>query len=271
MVITEVKNIWASRDVLWNLTLRELRSKYRRSFLGWTWSMVNPLATVGIYGFVFGIVFGATAPRGDPSGITNFTLYLVTGIIPWGFFSLVTNLSMSAMIGNAGLVRKVSFARETLVLSQSIFALVQHSIEMSIVVLLLALAGSPLLPWIPLAALAVLLMALFATGIGLVLSVANVYLRDLNYLWSIFLQIWFYGCAVVYDPAALNGKVPGYVEAIVRWNPMSVYIHMIRDMTFHGRAPSFGLLCTGVAYSLVSVVVGLVVFRKLNRRLAEEI
>ena len=149
MIISELRNIWKSRDVLWNLTLRELRSKYRRSFLGWSWSMLNPLATVGIFGFVFGVVFGATAPAGNPSGITNFTLYLVSGIIPWNFFSLVTNLSMGSMLGNAGLVRKVSFARETLVLSQSIFALVQHSIEMSVVVILLALAGSPLLPWLP--------------------------------------------------------------------------------------------------------------------------
>jgi len=73
MVIDEVKSIWASRDVLWNLTLRELRSKYRRSFLGWSWSMLNPLATVGIFGFVFGVIFGAKAPSGDPSGITDFT------------------------------------------------------------------------------------------------------------------------------------------------------------------------------------------------------
>lgn len=271
MVIDEVKSIWASRDVLWNLTLRELRSKYRRSFLGWSWSMLNPLATVGIFGFVFGVVFGAKAPAGDPSGITNFTLYLVSGIIPWGFFGLITNLSMSAMLGNAGLVRKVSFARETLVLSQSIFALVQHSIEMTIVVVLLALAGSPLLPWIPLTIYSVLLMALFATGLGLVLSVANVYLRDLNYLWTIFLQVWFYACAIVYDPAALKGKVPEFIEGVVRWNPMSVYIHMIRDTTFHGRGPTLVNLTVGTAYALVAVVIGLIVFRKLNRRLAEEI
>ena len=271
MVIDEVKSIWASRDVLWNLTLRELRSKYRRSFLGWSWSMLNPLATVGIFGFVFGVVFGAKAPAGDPSGITNFTLYLVSGIIPWGFFSLVTNLSMSAMLGNAGLVRKVSFARETLVLSQSIFALVQHGIEMTIVIVLLTIAGSPLLPWIPMTVFAVLLMALFATGIGLVLSVANVYLRDLNYLWSIFLQVWFYGCAIVYNPAALEGKVPGFVEWLVRWNPMSVYIHMIRDTTFHGRGPTLLSVVVGTGYAVVAATIGLVVFRKLNRRLAEEI
>lgn len=271
MVIAELKSIWESRDVLWNLTLRELRTKYRRSFLGWSWSMLNPLATVGIFGFVFGVVFGAKAPAGNPSGITDFTLYLVSGIIPWGFFGLVTNLSMSAMLGNAGLVRKVSFARETLVLSQSIFALVQHAIEMTIVIVLLALAGSPLFPWIPLTIVVVLLMAVFATGIGLVLAVANVYLRDLNYLWSIFLQIWFYACAIVYDPAALEGKVPGFVEGIVRWNPMSVYIHMIRDMTFHGRGPTFMHVLLGVVYSLTAALVGLSVFRKLNRRLAEEI
>jgi ABC-2 type transport system permease protein len=271
MVIDEVKSIWVSRDVLWNLTLRELRSKYRRSFLGWSWSMLNPLATVGIFGFVFGVVFGAEAPPGDPSGITDFTLYLVSGVIPWGFFGLVTNLSMSAMLGNAGLVRKVSFARETLVLSQSIFALVQHGIEMTIVVVLLGIAGSPLFPWLPVTVFTILMMALFATGIGLMLSVANVYLRDLNYLWSIFLQMWFYACAIVYNPSVLDGKVPGFVEGVVEWNPMSVYIQMIRDTTFHGRGPTATHVLIGVVYALVAAVLGLIVFRKLNRRLAEEI
>ena len=271
MVISELKSIWASKDVLWNLTLRELRSKYRRSFLGWSWSMLNPLATVGIFGFVFGVVFGATAPPGNPSGITDFTLYLVSGLIPWGFFGLVTNLSMGAMLGNAGLVRKVSFARETLVLSQAIFALVQHGIEMTIVVVLLAIAGSPLFPWIPVTILTVLLMALFATGLGLILAVANVYLRDLNYLWGIFLQMWFYATAIVYDPVVLEGKVPAFVEGVVKWNPMSVYIHMIRDTTFHGRGPTLLQTLVGTGYALAAAVLGLIVFRKLNRRLAEEI
>ena len=128
--VVQFKRLSDSRELLWNLTLRELRSKYRRSFLGWSWSLLNPLALVAIYGFVFGVVFGAEAPVGNPSGLTTYALYLLTGLLPWSFFGLVTGLGLSSLIGNAGLVRKVAFARETLVFSQAIFGFVQHCIEM---------------------------------------------------------------------------------------------------------------------------------------------
>ena len=73
----QLEELQRSKNLLWNLTLRELRSKYRRSFLGWAWSMLNPLSNMLIYWFVFGVVFGATAPVGDPSGVNNYAFYLL--------------------------------------------------------------------------------------------------------------------------------------------------------------------------------------------------
>ena len=83
--------------------------------------------------------------------------------------------------------------------------------------------------------------------------------------------MWFYACAIVYDPAALKGKVPGFAEQFVKWNPMSVYIHAIRNTTFDGRGPTALTFFAATAYAISSVLLGLVVFRKLDRRLAEEI
>jgi len=96
-------DVYKSRELLWNLTLRELRTKYRRSFLGWGWSMLNPLVTVAIYGFVFGTLFAATAPVGVPSGLTGFAYFLLCGLLPWNFFALVNNLGLGSISGNAGL------------------------------------------------------------------------------------------------------------------------------------------------------------------------
>ena len=92
-----VASVYQSRELLWNLTLRELRTKYRRSFLGWAWSMLNPLATVAIYGFVFGVLFNAQAPVGDPSGLTGFAYFLLCGLLPWNFFALVNNLGLGSI------------------------------------------------------------------------------------------------------------------------------------------------------------------------------
>jgi ABC-2 type transport system permease protein len=128
--IAALKRGFEARDLIVNLTLRELRAKYRRSFLGWTWSLLNPLATVALYSFVFGKIFGSEAPVGDPSGIDQFSLYLLCAIIPWGFFATVTSMSTSAILGNAGLVRKVAFPRQALVISQVLFMMVQTSIEL---------------------------------------------------------------------------------------------------------------------------------------------
>jgi ABC-type polysaccharide/polyol phosphate export permease len=135
--VQQLTELRRSQNLLWNLTLRELRAKYRRSFLGWAWSMLNPLSSMLIYTFVFAVVFGATAPVGEPSGIQVYGLYLLCGILPWGFFTLTTNLGMASLTGNAGLVRKVAFARETLVFAQVIFCVVQFSIEMGLLAIAL--------------------------------------------------------------------------------------------------------------------------------------
>ena len=200
-----VTDVYHSRELLWNLTLRELRTKYRRSFLGWAWSMLNPLSQIIIYGFVFGTLLGGTAPIGVPSGLDNFALWLLCGLLPWNFFSLVTALGLGAISANAGLVRRVAFPREVLVFSNVLHACVQFSIEMSLLFIVLLIAGSPFLIWLPLVVLTSVLLAMFATGIALALSVLAVYFRDVSYLWAILIQVWFFATPIVYLAVAPRG------------------------------------------------------------------
>ena len=148
-VMKAVLRVVAARELLWNFTLRELRTKYRRSVLGWSWSMLNPLATVAIYGFVFGVLFDATPPKGDPSDLENFALFMLCGLIPWNFFSLMNNLGMGAISANAGLVRRVAFPREILVFANVLHAGVQFLIELGLLCVVLLIAGSPLLAMAP--------------------------------------------------------------------------------------------------------------------------
>ena len=260
-----------SKNLLWNLTLRELRSKYRRSFLGWAWSMLNPLSNMLIYWFVFGVVFGATAPVGDPSGVTNYAFYLLCGILPWGFFSLVTNLGLGSLIGNAGLVRKVHFAWETLVFSQVIFSFVQFCIEMSLLCVVLIAAGSPILQWIPVAFLMMMLLTVYAAGFALALSASAVFFRDLRYLWTIIIQVLFFATPIIYSPDRLDGKLPPFLELVMQWNPMAVFIQSFRQLLYHGRTPELVNVAYLIVASIVSFVSGWAIFAKLSRRLAEEV
>jgi len=270
-IVQQLTELRRSQNLLWNLTLRELRSKYRRSFLGWAWSMLNPLSNMVIYWFVFGVVFGATAPTGNPSGIQVYALYLLTGILPWGFFALVTNLGLGSLLGNSGLVKKVYFAWETLVFAQVIFSFVQFCIEMTLLCVALLIVGSPIAPWIPVAFLLMLLLAVYAAGFALALSTLAVYFRDLRYLWTIIIQVMFFATPIIYTPDKIAGKVPPILEFILHWNPMAVFVLSFRHLLYSGRAPEWGHIAYLVAASIVAFVGGWTIFVKQSRRLAEEL
>jgi len=270
-IVQQLTELRRSQNLLWNLTLRELRSKYRRSFLGWAWSMLNPLSNMVIYWFVFGVVFGATAPTGNPSGIQVYALYLLTGILPWGFFALVTNLGLGSLLGNSGLEKKVYFAWETLVFAQVIFSFVQFCIEMTLLCVALLIVGSPIAPWIPIAFLLMLLLAVYAAGFALALSTLAVYFRDLRYLWTIIIQVMFFATPIIYTPDKIAGKVPPILEFILHWNPMAVFVLSFRHLLYSGRAPEWGHIAYLVAASILAFVGGWTIFVKQSRRLAEEL
>ena len=269
--VVQLKRLSSSQELLWNLTLRELRSKYRRSFLGWTWSLLNPLALVAIYSFIFGVVFGSEAPVGDPSGLTSYALYLLSGLLPWSFFGLVTGLGLSSLIGNAGLVRKVAFARETLVFSQSIFSLVQFSIEMLLLSTILVIAGSPILPWLPEVIMLMLLLTIFSTGLALALAVCAAYFRDLVYLWTIIMQAYFFATPIIYNADDLKGRVSDPILNVMNYNPMAVFVRAFRHTLYDGRGAEAGDILFLVIVSFSMFFIGFKIFHKFTRRLAEEL
>lgn len=103
----KLSDITSRRELFVNLTLRELRSKYKRSFLGWTWSLLNPLTSMLVYTAVFGVVLKVTPDVGDPSGLQNFSMFLLCGLLPYNFISNGLNGGMGSLIGNGNLVNKV--------------------------------------------------------------------------------------------------------------------------------------------------------------------
>src|SRR2546428_11466197 len=106
-----------SRELVVNLTLRELRGKYKRSVLGWTWSLLNPLSTVLIFSLIFGFFLKIQPPVGHPSGLHNFAVFLLCGLLPWNYLSGAMTQSMGALVGNSNLIKKVYFPREMLVVA----------------------------------------------------------------------------------------------------------------------------------------------------------
>ncbi|MBU3689409.1 MAG: ABC transporter [Acidimicrobiales bacterium mtb01] len=271
MGMNPVASVFASRELLWNLTLRELRTKYRRSFLGWTWSMLNPLANVAIYFFVFGVLFDAEAPRGVNSGIHGFAWFLLCALLPWNYWALINNSGLGAISANAGLVRRVAFPREVLVFSTVLHATVQFAIELGLLCVILLFVGSPFLPWLPIVLVTVVLLGIFASGFALALSALSVYFKDLAYLWGIVLQVWFFATPIVYNPDLIDEQAPSSIRPVLDNNPMKLVVEIFRDCLYHAQAPKWDSLGIFAIWAFASLGAGWWAFRHLDRRLAEEV
>jgi ABC-2 type transport system permease protein len=274
--LTTLGEYVSSKELMTNLTLRELRTKYKRSLLGWAWSLLNPLAMMTIFTLVFGVFLQIKPPPGEPSGFRSFPLFLMCGLLPWTFVVNGINGSITSLVTNANLIKKSYFPRELLVASQVVAWLISFSIEMLLLVAIFFAAGNRDLRYLPVVALVMLSLAVFVTGLGLTLSAANVYFRDVQHLIGIVLQVWFYLTPVLYPVSQVpeHSSVLGIelpARALYGLNPMVGFVEAIRDCLYDQRLPSTARLGALFLVSAVVFVAGLLVFKKLEGRLAEEL
>ena len=270
--VTALTEVAASRELLWNLTLRELRGKYKRSALGWSWSLVNPLVTMPLFTVLFPLFLRAHPGRGDPSGLDVFALWLLCGLLPWNFLATTLNGGAVALVGNSNLIKKVWFPRETLVGAVTGANLVTLLIELGVLTVAVTVAGNRTAPlWLPLVALVTALLVVFVLGLALALAVLNVYFRDTQHFLAIALQVWFYASPVVYPASYVEGHVPAAVFAAYQANPFALFAGTYRDLLYDLRWPPPGALGLLAVYAAGSLVLGGLVFRRLAGRLAEEL
>lgn len=271
--MSSARELVARRELLWNLTLRELRGRYKRSLLGWAWSLLNPIAFMLIYTFAFSIILNATPAPGDPSGLQSYALFLMCGLLPWSFFSVSVTTSMGAVVANGSLVRKVAFPREHLVISTIIAGLFTLAIELAVLSIALAFAGNVILPWVPVILLVMLLVAVFAAGLALALAAGNVYFRDLTYLWSIVVQGWFFATPIVYDQVLATNRLADKPLLLKAYNnlPLTVVVRMFRNLMYDLRMPRTLDFAVLTGYALVAVLIGWWIFDRAEGRFAEEL
>ncbi|MGH3369494.1 MAG: ABC transporter permease [Nocardioidaceae bacterium] len=274
--MTTLPEYAASRELMTNLTLRELRSKYKRSLLGWAWSLLNPLATMLIYTLVFGYILRVQPPRGDPSQVKNFALFLMCGLLPWNYLTSGVGGSIGNLLANANLVKKTYFPRDLLVASLVASCLTSFLIEIGLLAVALMLFGNMVLPFLPMTLLLIVLLTLFVTGLGLAFSVLNVYFRDVQHLVNILFQVWFYLNPIVYPielvperTSVLGVELPA--RAIYELNPMVGFVEAFRDLLYHLRLPPAGQVAYLVVVSVTVFLAGHQLFNMLEGRLAEEL
>jgi ABC-2 type transport system permease protein len=275
-VIRQIGAVVRRRDLLVNLTLRELRSRYKKSALGWMWSLINPLAMVAIYALVFSFFLKIEPPRGEPSGLQSFVIYLLCALIPWIYFSNSVQTSLDSLVGNAGLIKKVYFPRDMLVMAVVFSMLVSMLIEMSVVMVILLIAGNFVLPWIPMVLVLIVLETLLVLGASLFLSVANVYFRDVKHFIAIAMQALFYSTPIVYpisvvpdDVDVLGLTIP--LGDIYRLNPLVQTVQAFRSVLYDLRFPPLDTMLYLIGWGIGALAVGYWFFERHQRRLAEEV
>ena len=270
--MSTLREISSSRDLFVNLTLRELRGKYKRSVLGWGWSLLNPLSMMLIYTLIFSLIFKQKIAPGDPSGLDLFPFFLLCGLLPWSYLANSMANGMESLVGNANLIKKVYFPREVVVGAIVASWLVSFLIEMSVLCVAVLIAGNMVLPWLPIIVFFIALETVYVVGIALLLSVCNVYFRDVRHLIGILLQLWFYLTPIIYPITFVPEHSHGFpVRTIFLLNPMARFTRVFRNLIYDLRWPllSDTLYLMGVAAA--SVAIGLWVFKRLEGRLGEEL
>ena len=263
--------IWGYRELVGRLVQRELGARYKRSVLGWLWSMLNPAATLAIYALIFGVLLKFDPPRAGNGRFDNFALYLFCALVMWNTFHGIITGAMTALLDAGPLMSKVYFPPEAPAVANLFTVLIQAAIEASILMLILISLAN--VSWTFLLWPVVLaLLAVLALGVGLVLSALNVRYRDVGYLVSIALQFLFYATPIIYPLNIIPERALGLpARDIIRLNPISQFTEASRELLYGLHWP--GLLRLGLM-ALISLAIGIggwLVFKVRTRDIAEEL
>jgi len=199
-----IVDIWRSRELLVAFTRTELKVKYKNSILGFMWSMLNPALYLVVFYVVFQLILG--------SGIPNFPIFLLSGLLVWNLFSVGLAGATGSVVANAGLVRKVSFAREILPLASVGGALVHFFLQGIVLVVALVLFRYEVaFAYLPLLPVALLALLVFAAALGTLTASMNVYLRDTAHFVELALLAWFWMTPIVYPYELVADKIGGWL------------------------------------------------------------
>ena len=259
-----------SITLIYHFAERESKSRYKRSVLGWFWSFLNPLVTVGVYWFVFGVVYRAAPPGTSNGNAENFGLYLFTGLVIWTLFTGLVDGSMEWLSSVSDLRKKIYFPTETALLGGAASNLVQSTLE--VVVLLVIMAALSNIGWTLVFLPVAMALALgFGLGLGFIVSVLNARYRDVKYLVGILLNVAFFAVPIVYTPELLESeKIPEIARLFVEWNPVALFIEISRDAVYFLQVPLWNRFLAALAWSVVTFSIGWVYFRRQSMSISEE-
>ncbi len=256
----DLRELWRFRELVYFLALRDVKVRYKQTALGVAWVLLQPLLAMGIFSIVFG-------SRGLSTNGVPYPLFVVSGLVPWFYFSNATSGASGSVVGNTQLISKVYFPRLAIPLAAVTANLVDLSIGLGLELVLLIAFGVGL-TWNLLAVpLLVIVMVLTAMGVSVWLSALDVQYRDVRYAVPFLIQVWLFATPVIYS----TGDVPDRWRPVLALNPMTGVIEAFRWALLGTGDPPLMALGGSILLVLLLLATGLLYFRRMERTFADVI
>jgi lipopolysaccharide transport system permease protein len=255
----DLREIWDYRELLYFLTKRDIKVRYKQTVLGGLWAIIQPAFTM----IVFTLFFGRLAKM--PSDGIPYPIFVYAGLLPWTYFANAVAASGNSLVGSANLITKVYFPRIMVPASASLAGLLDFAVAVLVLAVLMVYyrfvpgAGILLFPFL------VALTFLCAVGVGLWLSALNVQYRDIRYAIPFLIQIWMFLSPVIYPVSLVKGKY----QWLLALNPMGGVIHAYRASLLGHRPIDWSLLAVSALIILVLFLGGLGYFKRMERTFAD--
>ncbi len=255
-----INNLYNYRLLLKSNVKKDIRGKYKASFLGILWSFINPLLTALIYAIVFPFILKNTEQ--------HYVTFVIIGILPWTYFVNTIIQGTTCILSNAGIIKKVYFPREILPISINISGLINFLISCIIIFIFLIFSGIGFSKYILFLPLIILVQFLFQLGIILITSSIEIYVRDAEYIISFLINMVFYATPIIYSANMFENTK---IAWLIRLNPMSSIINSYRNILFYQTIPELKSLLITLFGCIFLLLIGFIIFNRLQRGFAEEV
>lgn len=260
-----IRALWHYRSFILGLVARDFRIRYMNSFLGSLWAILNPIAQILVYTLIFSQIMMTRLP-----GIDNafaYSIYLCAGVLNWQYFSEVLTRMQTIFIDQSELLKKANFPRTSLPLFVLLSASINYGIMIGLYIIFLVTVGQ--FPgWTIFAMLPLLLVQqCFAAGLGILLATLNVFFRDIGHIMGVVLQFWFWLTPIVYP----RSIVPERFEWILDANPLSWLMKSYQNLFLVGEWPHWAGGSWLFALAAVSLLLGYLAFKRLNKEMVDEL
>ena len=263
--IRALRRLPRSGDLLRTLTLHRLKVRYKQSRLGIAWAMIQPLAMMTVFTLMFTVI--GRAPGGD----VPYALFAYSALVPWVAFSSGLSNAATSLTGHASLLTKVYFPREILPLTYVLAALVDLAFASIALAALMVWFDVPLTATVFWAFPALLLLAVFLTGGGLLLAALQVGYRDVGIAMPVLLQVWMFATPVIYPLEAVRQALPAWLFQLYLLNPMAAVVDTFRRAVVLHEPPAFDALASGTIVALLLLPAAYLYFKARDRTMADSI